>query len=179
MAFLGDAEWDALEAADSSPQERAAALRCVLAAVQWDRTLNCSCACYAVLCCDVLCCDALIAPPRAAPPRPAAGAKSSQACCELRIRSAGARAAAAVVMEAVTWALNAAGYKVAFLAMGNEGARELYGGDKVDKRGPLRERYGVVQAGFLRADLRALSGVQPVSYFVPHALLWKDKLARR
>ena len=33
MAFLDDAEWDALEAADSSPQERAAALRCVLAAV--------------------------------------------------------------------------------------------------------------------------------------------------
>ena len=118
-----------------------------------------------------------------APPRRPAGPKSSQACCELRIQSEHARAAAGVAMEAVTWAVTSAGFEVAFLAMGNEAAREIYG-DKVDTP-VLRERYGVVEANLpdtgepsLRAGLRAIDGVLAVSYFLPHPVLWRDKLHR-
>ena len=42
MAFLGEAEWDAA-LQDGRPRVMADALRRVLAAYQWDRTVNCSC----------------------------------------------------------------------------------------------------------------------------------------
>lgn len=73
----------------------------------------------------------------------------------------------------ILWALDTFGFQIVLVALGNEGARGIFGQSFLPANS---ERYG---AHHKRGRLNDLTGVAILVYFLPHPLFWRDKLEFR
>lgn len=80
-----------------------------------------------------------------------------------------------MLLHAVLWTLDTAGFRVTMQPVGNEGIRGTFGQDALPR---MREQYGP-HTNKLDVRFRSLIRLDPTAWAGPHPLMYRDKLHRR